>query len=83
LAKLNLLQGKYMEMQFDFSGQPVGGRITNYLLEKSRIISRGKEERSFHVFYQLLAGTLLVALPLTAKRTLAERQRYPVQPDYV
>ena len=30
--------GKYLELQFDLGGGVVGGRVTNFLLEKSRVV---------------------------------------------
>jgi myosin-1 len=48
--------GKYMEIAFDFAGAPQGGRVTNFLLEKVRVVSRNEGERSFHIFYQMLSG---------------------------
>ncbi|CAH2070936.1 unnamed protein product, partial [Iphiclides podalirius] len=48
--------GKFMEVHFSGRWQVVGGHISHYLLEKSRICTQSAEERNYHVFYLLCAG---------------------------
>lgn len=48
--------GKFIRIQFTRSGQIAGAFIDWYLLEKSRVVKVSHQERSYHVFYQMLAG---------------------------
>ncbi|XP_034622067.1 unconventional myosin-VI isoform X4 [Trachemys scripta elegans] len=48
--------GKFVEIHFNEKNLVVGGFVSHYLLEKSRICVQGKEERNYHIFYRLCAG---------------------------
>merc|ERR1719334_838901 len=49
--------GKFVRINFDASGYIAGANIETYLLEKARIIRQAPDERTFHIFYQLLMGS--------------------------
>uniref|UniRef100_A0A2P2HZY0 Unconventional myosin-VI-like n=1 Tax=Hirondellea gigas TaxID=1518452 RepID=A0A2P2HZY0_9CRUS len=48
--------GKFIEIHFSDRHLVVGGFISHYLLEKSRIVGQSPHERNYHIFYQLCAG---------------------------
>jgi myosin heavy subunit len=41
---------------FDSEGFVMGGRVTEFLLEKSRVTAQADGERNYHIFYQLVEG---------------------------
>ncbi|XP_041086325.1 unconventional myosin-IXb-like isoform X6 [Polyodon spathula] len=48
--------GKFIQVNYLESGVVRGAVVEKYLLEKSRLLSREKNERNYHVFYYLLLG---------------------------
>ncbi|KAM4694168.1 unconventional myosin-VI isoform 7-T8 [Discoglossus pictus] len=48
--------GKFVEIHFNEKNYVVGGFVSHYLLEKSRICVQGQDERNYHIFYRLCAG---------------------------
>ena len=49
--------GKYVKLIFDGdTGNIMGARTLNYLLEKSRVVRQSPDERNYHVFFHLMKG---------------------------
>jgi myosin heavy subunit len=84
--------GKWIELDFNASHKIEGSKITNYLLEVTRVVNQAAEERNFHIFYQIVqnmgnneisgpglpknAGKLLEK---TRKIELANKEEWKVQ----
>jgi chitin synthase len=49
---------RYLELHFNDRGHISSAKILTYALEKSRLNQLSHEERSFHVFYQFIAGAM-------------------------
>lgn len=60
-----------MDIIFDFKSDPIGGHISNYLLEKGRVVSHSPGERNFHYFYYIIAASSDAAI----------NEKYHLQPD--
>uniref|UniRef100_A0A5K3FI08 Myosin motor domain-containing protein n=2 Tax=Mesocestoides corti TaxID=53468 RepID=A0A5K3FI08_MESCO len=49
--------GKFLEVGFSSRHRVVQAHMRTYLLEKSRVVFQGPQERNYHIFYQLLAAS--------------------------
>uniref|UniRef100_A0ABM5F0J4 Unconventional myosin-XV n=1 Tax=Pogona vitticeps TaxID=103695 RepID=A0ABM5F0J4_9SAUR len=65
--------GKFVEIFLEDNGTICGAITSQYLLEKSRVVFQAKNERNYHVFYEMLSG-----LPAQQKRRfcLQEAETY-------
>ena len=48
--------GKFLDLHFTTTGDLVGAQLSEYLLEKSRVVSQPRGERNFHMLYYMIAG---------------------------
>eukprot|EP00397_Hematodinium_sp_SG-2012_P000398 GEMP01000398.1.p1 GENE.GEMP01000398.1~~GEMP01000398.1.p1 ORF type:complete len:1716 (+),score=392.76 GEMP01000398.1:66-5213(+) len=72
--------GKWIEVAFTTQMEIVGSRITDYLLEVTRVCFQSPSEGNYHVFYQLLASESRGAYHLTRSQDyhfLSRRIRAP------
>eukprot|EP00049_Salpingoeca_infusionum_P006208 m.103121 g.103121 ORF g.103121 m.103121 type:complete len:1657 (-) comp13230_c0_seq2:410-5380(-) len=49
--------GKYLQLEFSQDGDILGASVSQYLLEKARVVHRSPSEDNFHIFYYLVFGT--------------------------
>ncbi|XP_052784010.1 unconventional myosin-XVI-like isoform X3 [Mya arenaria] len=78
--------GKYIELSFNTRGHVIGGKISEYLLEKSRVVHQGRGECNFHIFYWMMGGLSpeevnLYGLKDMAKFRYLQGTKVDAQPD--
>jgi myosin heavy subunit len=81
--------GKYLKIFFSSEGKIIGGSMSHYLLEKSRVFSQLQGERTYHFFYQLVKGTsstqkkeLALEAP-SAYRFISDSNSHTIQDAYM
>ncbi|XP_068476741.1 myosin-2-like isoform X2 [Phaseolus vulgaris] len=72
--------GKLIEIHFGCTGKICGAKIQTLLLEKSRVVQLARDERSYHIFYQLCAGSSSDLKEKLNLRAVSE-YKYLVQSD--
>jgi len=69
--------GKLIDVHFNRRlGVISGGGITNYLLEKSRVVRHLEGERSYHVFYQICAAATTIDPDMRDRYQLFEADQF-------
>lgn len=48
--------GKYIKLQYTADNQLWSAQTETFLLEKSRLVSVSKDDRNYHIFYQMIRG---------------------------
>jgi myosin-5 len=48
--------GKFIRISYTSTGCMLGASTETFLLERSRLVSHGPKERTFHIFYQMCMG---------------------------
>jgi myosin heavy subunit len=73
--------GKYIKLQYTEDNELVSTSIQVFLLERSRLIFLAKDERNFHIFYQLLRGIDFIATGIRAELKLDTPEDYRILID--
>jgi hypothetical protein len=72
--------GKFLKMSYDGSARLLGGTVTTYLLEKTRVVKLNVGGRNYHVFHALLEGVTDAQRKRKAERE-AELERLTKEQD--